>query len=173
MLPYEPSAKQVTPQMSRRPPPEPFQRLGNYQLFRTAVSKCSILISSVIIGNPDSWISDGDLSSEGSPQEKTATVERRTVVANASAAAVAACSPTELDRTDPEPIENGAARELDLAIPQTTLLDTSAQRTRGDLARQRHHSPHSLSNASSVSCSILNGISKYDDVVFHSRFISV
>lgn len=91
------------------------------------------------------------MSSEGSPQEKTATVERRTVVANASAAAVAACSPTELDRTDPEPVENGAARELDLAIPQTTLLDTSAQRTRGDLARQRHHSPHSLSNASSVS----------------------
>ncbi|XP_077290170.1 protein phosphatase 1 regulatory subunit spinophilin isoform X2 [Arctopsyche grandis] len=125
MLPYEPSAKQVTPQMTRRPPPEPFQRL-------------------------DSWISDGDLSSEGSPQEKTATVERRTVVANATATTVTPSpSTTELIAAEPEPAENGAARELDLAIPQTALLDTSAQRTRGDLARQRHHSPHSLSNASS------------------------
>lgn len=121
MLPYEPSAKQVTPQMTRRPPPEPLQRL-------------------------DSWISDGDLSSEGSPQEKTATVERRTVISGGSKSA----SNTDLDAVDAEHNPDGAARELDLAIPQTTLLDTSAQRTRGDLARQRHHSPHSLSNASSV-----------------------
>lgn len=103
----------------------------------------------------DPWLSDGDLSSEGSPHEKTATVERRIVTNNISSSNTkAATSPKsekeELDKSTESLGDNSAGRDLDLAVPQTTLLDTSAQRTRGDLARQRHHSPHSLSNASSV-----------------------
>ncbi|CAG4950580.1 unnamed protein product [Colias eurytheme] len=51
----------------------------------------------------------------------------------------------------------GLSRELDAAVPRSSLLDTSAHRARTDLARHRHHaphshashSPHSLSNASS------------------------
>ncbi|CAK1556131.1 unnamed protein product [Leptosia nina] len=53
--------------------------------------------------------------------------------------------------------EGGLSRELDAAVPRSSLLDTSAHRARTDLARHRHHaphshasqSPHSLSNASS------------------------
>ncbi|XP_045495936.1 uncharacterized protein LOC123694520 isoform X4 [Colias croceus] len=52
---------------------------------------------------------------------------------------------------------SGLSRELDAAVPRSSLLDTSAHRARTDLARHRHHaphshashSPHSLSNASS------------------------
>ncbi|XP_022129059.2 neurabin-1 isoform X1 [Pieris rapae] len=53
--------------------------------------------------------------------------------------------------------EAGLSRELDAAVPRSSLLDTSVHRARTEIARHRHHaphshasqSPHSLSNASS------------------------
>lgn len=145
MLPHEPSAKQLTPTLSRRPPPEPLQAL-------------------------DPFNSDADLS-DSSPSEeeidKRATVERRDAEAlaetvsslgSSSIPADTAQADNNRNNTDKAPAINGQSvneketnigRELDLAVPRAALLDNSAQRGKTDLARHRHHSPHSLSNASS------------------------
>ncbi|XP_060802559.1 uncharacterized protein LOC106135031 isoform X2 [Amyelois transitella] len=82
-----------------------------------------------------------------------------------TATAPAATVPAErLPSTEPaatlaasrESVSTVASRELDAAVPRGALLDNSAHRARTDLARHRHHaphstphSPHSLSNASS------------------------
>ncbi|KAL0872082.1 hypothetical protein ABMA27_004505 [Loxostege sticticalis] len=85
-------------------------------------------------------------------------VAERIMVSSTSSSGVAASgtSSNSVSGGGNEAGPRDTSRELDAAVPRGALLDNSAHRARTDLARHRHHaphssphSPHSLSNASS------------------------